>query len=266
MFINGSEFNPPRYSSGELKLKHDYLESFIKNEQVTILYNNDTMSLFELIILCNYYINKRIKTNLILSYLPYQRMNHANTNEVETVKYVADLLNNIGLNSIAICEPHCELDYFNNAKKIKIVEKIFEKVKKTINFNENSDVIVFTDKGSVEKFRSIGKNKIYGIKSRDKSTGLICSYTLSKQIEPNQKVIIVDDIISTGDTILEVLNTIKPNQNNQVYIISGHFEQNKYNQRLIENDLVKAIFSSNSLTKNEQEKLKLFDIKELIYD
>lgn len=267
MYINNKNFSPKRFSSGELKLIKDYLLSFVNShKEVNILYNNDIISIFELQVIVNFYIENKVKVNLTLSYLPYQRMNHNDLPEVETIKYVANIFNSLKLNSLKICEPHCNLEYFNNSKKICLVEKIFNKVKKNINFDETKDIFVFTDKGSMEKYKHLGKNHIYCKKQRDKQTGLVSSYELFGKIEKNQKIIIIDDIISSGDTIIECLNKIKEYSNQKVSIICGHFEKNKYNTRLFSEKQVEKIFSSNSLRKRGNIKLKLFDVKELIYE
>ena len=266
MFINNKKFMPQRYSSGELKLIKSHLLNYVNFNKVDILYNNDTLSLFELQLLINYYIDNNILVNLTISYLPYQRMNHSDLIGVETIKYVANIFNNLKLNSLVICEPHCELTYFNNSKKISLVEKIYEKVKNKIDFDEEKDVFVFTDKGSLEKYKHLGKNFVYGKKQRDKITGLVTSYELIGEINNKQKVIIIDDIVSSGDTIIECLNKIKNYTNQKVYIICGHFENNPYNKRLFEINKLEKIFSSNSLRKKGNKILKLLDIKELIYE
>lgn len=263
MIINNKKMIIERYSSKEMKLKNDYLKSFIKNNKVDIIYNNE-ISIFELLIILNYYKSLDVEVNLTLSYLPYQRMDHPNTNNTETIKNVANIFNSLNLDSISICEPHCELNYFKNARKVNIIKKMFNKVTSEINFNKEKDLVIFTDKGSVKKFSKLTNNYAYGEKTRDTSTGLINSYKLVGKISPNQKILIIDDIISSGDTICEILNLLK-NYNNEIYILCAHLEKNKFNKRLSENAQVKKIFASNSLTKRQSKKTKLYSIKEIIY-
>ena len=266
MYINKIKFIPQRFSSGELKLKDEYLNSFIRNNQVEILFENNTISFLELFAIINYYKAKNLKVNLILGYLPYQRMNHKNSTETETIKYISNVFNSLKLNTLQVCEPHCSLEYFNNAVSINLVERIYNRVKVLINFDANKDLIIFTDKGAKEKFSYLGKNHIYGQKTRDALTGLVSKYELSGNIESNQKIIIVDDIVSSGDTIIEALDKISNITKNKVYIVCAHYENNKYNKRLINNKQVEKIFSSNSLKKQGNAKIKLFKLKDLIYE
>ena len=76
---------------------------------------------------------------------------------------------------------------------------------------------------------------------------------------------IVDDIISTGDTIVNIVKYLSKKGIKDIYILSGHIENNKYNKRLEKAKNVKKIFSTNSLKKQENKKLKLFDIRNIIY-
>lgn len=263
MIINNKKMTIKRYSSKEMKLQNDYLNSFIRDNKVDIIYNNE-ISIFELLIILNYYKSLNVKVNLTLSYLPYQRMDHPNTNNTETIKNVANIFNSLNLDNLLICEPHCELNYFKNAKKISIIEKLFNKVTNEINFDKQKDLVIFTDKGSVKKFSNLTDNYAYGEKTRNTKTGIIESYNLVGNIKPNQKILIVDNIISSGDTICEILKLLK-NYNNDIYILCAHLEKNNFNKRLIENSQVKKIFASNSLTKRQNKKTKLFSIKEIIY-
>jgi len=268
MYINNKPFTARRFSSGELKLLHQDLQGYVKNNKVNIVYNNDELSLFELMIIINYYTSKNIIVDLTLSYLPYQRMNHDNGYEVETLKHIANIFNNLKLNSLKVGEPHCKLNYFNNAQKINIIEKLFKKVCKEINFNLNSDILFFTDKGSREKFGHLSTNSVYSEKVRDKKTGLIAQYNLVGELKNANKILIVDDIISSGDTICEAIKQIKKNFKTsalpEIFILSAHYENNKYNKRLLENKYVKKIFSCNTLRKTEATKLKLYDFYKLV--
>ena len=261
MIINNINIKVKRFSSKEMKLIiNDYLK-LVKNNEVTIIYKNKE-SIFELFLICNLYKNNNIKVNLILTYLPYQRMDHNNGIEAPILQYVASLFNSLNLNSLKVCEPHCELTYFKKAEKINIVEKIYNKAKNLINFNEETDYLIFTDKGAKSRYSNLGKNHIYFEKCRDINTGLICKHKMIGELKKGSKAILIDDIISSGDTICSCLNYI----NCDLYIICGHIENNKYNERLINNKNIKRIYSTNSLRKRQKGNLKLFKVEDLIME
>ena len=263
MYINNQKFIPKRFSSGEMKLLSSTLDKYIINNKVEILYLNQE-SLFELQIIIKYFQSKQVKVNLILSYLPYQRMDHKDRDELNTLKFVAQIFNSLNLDSLTICEPHSEINEFFNAKSISFVEKLYKKVQKDINFC-NDDYLCFTDKGSKKRYSKLSGQSIYFEKERDINTGLICKYNICGNFDPSKKFLIVDDIISTGDTICSAVELLKSNGVKNIYILCGHIENNKYNKRLLGYDCVKYIYSTNSLKKLGNKKLKLFDVREIVY-
>lgn len=265
MLINGKKVKFSRYSSGELKLKHDRLKGLIQNNTISILYNNDELNLFELILLIKYYKNLGINIYLTLSYLPYQRMDHVSEIEVTTLNLVADLINSLELNKLVICEPHASIECFNNATQISFVELILKKLEEQKQFNKETDVLFFTDKGSFKRYQHLGEHFIVGEKVRDKQTGLIASYELKGDLKTDGRIFIIDDIISTGDTMICALEELQKQTKKPITIVTGHFEKNKYNKRLLNLEYVEKIYSTNSLTKRQSKKLKLFNVEELLY-
>lgn len=263
MYINDQKVTIKRYSSGELKFIKSDLNKYIINNKVRILYENE-LSFFELVLILKYYKNNNVIVDLILSYLPYQRMDHECIDELDTVNYVFDILNNLNLNSIAVCEPHCDVSKLNNCRVIGLVKNIKEKVFKEINFDEENDFVVLTDKGGVERYGKACKNIVYFKKVRDKATGLIISHELVGKIDKSKKFVIIDDIISTGDTIVNIINKLISLGVKEIYIISGHIENNKYNERIYGFSCVKGVYSSNSLLKEETEKMKLYDVYDIV--
>lgn len=258
MIINNKSIKIRRFSSGEMRLMQNDLLPLAKQNEVTILYKQQE-SLFELFLICKFFQDNNIKVNLILAYLPYQRMDHINNFEAPTLRYVIDLFNSLNINKLYICEPHSDTSQFKNVKNISLVEKILDRVYKQESFDIEKDYFVFTDKGSVYRYSHLAKNYVYFKKTRN-TAGYIETHEMVGQIPKNSKVIIIDDIISSGDTINSCLNLITQ----QVIIVSGHYEKNKYNKQLLNNDKVYKIFSSDSLSKKQSKKLVLYKVEDLI--
>ena len=116
--------------------------------------------------------------------------------------------------------------------------------------------------GAKNKYGNLASNYIYFEKKRALSTGLIDSFQMIGNLNDTKRVVIIDDIISTGDTIQNIVDNIS--KDIEIYIVCGHFENNKYNLRLTQNPQIKAIYTSNSLNKKQFGNLKVFDIKDLI--
>lgn len=261
MLINDIDFIVPRFSSGEMKLKTDELKKLIKNNSVKIVYNGD-ISIFELFILIKYYKSIDTQVTLYLGYLPYQRMDKHNDIEVCTLELVAQIMNSLDIDQVFVCEPHCNLQPINNAKPICLVYKLLDIMKKDLNL-DGTETLIFPDKGSADRYSKVkSKNTVYFEKKRSLDTGLIVSHQMIGNLGNSKRVIMVDDIISTGDTFVNIIDNIPKDKD--IYVVCGHFEQNKYNLRLTSNPQIKAIYTSNSLTKEPYANLKIFDIKDLI--
>ena len=264
MYINGEKLKVRRYSSGEFKFIRSVLDKYVINNKVEILYENK-FSFFELLLILNYYKKKNVLIDLILAYLPYQRMDHEGRDELDTVNYVADILNKLELNSLVICEPHCDISNFNNSKQFSFVNYIKDKLFEEINFDYEKDIIVLADKGGVKRYGYISKNNVYFNKVRDMETGLITKHEIVGDVDVNRNLVIVDDIISTGDTLFNIIEELGRLGARKIYVVSGHIENNKYNKRIYEHENVISVYSSNSLKKKGVKKLKLFDVKDMFY-
>lgn len=264
MYINGNKLNVRRYSSGELKLIKSCLDRYIVDNKVTILYIGN-YTLFELILVLKYYVKKGVIVDLVLSYLPYQRMDHEDRDELDTINYVANIFNGLNLNSVIIGEPHCKINMFNNAQAFSYVDFIKDSVFEEIGFEEEKDVVVLADKGGLRRYGDIASNVVYFNKVRDLETGLIIKHEIVGNIDSGRKAVIVDDIISTGDTIVNIIEELIRIGFEKIFVLAGHIENNKYNKRIFTYDAVKKAYSTNSLKKRSIKKLKLYDVRKIKY-
>lgn len=261
MFINNQKLKVRRYSSGELKLIRSDLDKLVVDNKVEILYVG-SYTLFELLLVIKYYKKKNVVIDLILDYLPYQRMDHEDRDELDTVNYVAELFNDLKLNSIRVCEPHCEVNSFNNVKVVSYVKCLKDIMFEEIGFDVNKDTIVLTDKGGVKRYGYISKNYVYFNKERNLETGLIVRHSIVGEV--TGKAVIVDDIISTGDTIVNIIDKLCELGVKEIYVLAGHIENNKYNKRILNYPNVLKVYSTNSLKRKGNRKLRLYDVKDII--
>ena len=93
-------------------------------------------------------------------------------------------------------------------------------------------------------------------------TGLIVKHNIVGEVKG--KVVIVDDIISTGDTIVNIIDKLCELGVKEIYVLAGHIENNKYNRRILSYGNVLKVYSTNSLKKRGNRKMKLFDVKDII--
>lgn len=264
MLINKCAFLPKRYSSGEMKLVKQELDAFVVNGKVEVAFENK-QSFFELLLILDYYINNNVLVDLILTYLPYQRMDKHSNSMVRTLTGVENILNSLKLNSITICEPHTDISNINGAKSFSFVGAIKNKVFMKIGFNEQTDTVIFPDKGSANKYKHLFSKYIYFNKVREQNTGIIIRHEIVGEFVNGGKVVIIDDIISTGDTIVNIIDMLTTKGVKNIYVLCGHFEVNKYNKRVYSHPNVAHVFATNSLQKRQNKKLTLYNVKDVIY-
>ena len=163
---------------------------------------------------------------------------------------------------LKICEPHCDLTYFKNAQKISTLDKLFEIATKDI---VGDYKILFTDKGSKKRYSYLKGESVYAQKTRDLQSGLINGYKIVGSLKGVNNLVVVDDIISTGDTIIKAIENADIDHDCKIYIVCAHFEKNKYNKRIFDIDNLVSVYSTNSLSKRATcKKLKLINILEVI--
>lgn len=261
MLLNNKKAKIHRYHSGELRLLRSQLDKYIKNNYVQIVHEND-YSFLELLLIIDYYINKNVKVDLVLTYLPYQRMDHKDRDELDTLNNMFNILNKMNINNITICEPHCNLDD-KNVNTLSYVRLLFPKVKEDLELDKD-DYVAFCDKGSKNRYKGLFKNTLTFEKTRNDKTGEIDTYVLKDKVDPSKKVLLVDDIISTGSTMIKAASILNELGVKHIYILCGHLE--KKHKAIINCPYVKKIFTTNSLTKLETLKIKLFNVKDLLIE
>jgi phosphoribosylpyrophosphate synthetase len=50
----------------------------------------------------------------------------------------------------------------------------------------------------------------------------------------------------------------------EIYVLAGHIENNKYNKRILNYPNVLKVYSTNSLKRKGNRKLRLYDVKDII--
>ena len=153
-------------------------------------------------------IDKDIKVNLIIPYLPYSRMDRENDDYVFTLKYVCEFINDLNFNKVFVTDAHSDvcLGILNNCKSVNFKDKI-EK------FLNKEDIIIFPDVGAEKRYKHQYKDYPFTItasKQRDFKTGNITNLTLnySDSIDKSKNIIIVDDICSKGGTFILLANKL----------------------------------------------------------
>lgn len=167
------------------------------------------------------------KIFLVAPYLPYMRKDQRyETGECISCKALASIISQY-FDKVYVVEPHVD-------KKTKFSELFSIKSKKLssnpyiidyIRKNIKNPLIVGPDKGSLDMVKDIaGKLRCkYVIMEKKRISGTKVRVRLNKKVNFEDKnIIFVDDIISTGNTILECTKNLKKMGAKSFYCIAVH--------------------------------------------
>ena len=208
--VNGIEIVRKTFPDGSLCLL-DLDNSLLypnKNYEIVWLYEGD-YEIFMLICIVKHLRSKtynNVSFNLTMPYVVNSRMDRTHSdNEVFTLKYFADIINDLKFNKVVIVDPH---------------SIVSEALIDNVNEFEREVVIYFPDDGAYKRYKDLPCFKdlkcVYGKKERDWETGKILGIEiydkngskLTNELE-NCNVLMVDDIISYGGTLAYSADKLK---------------------------------------------------------
>lgn len=185
------------------------------------------------------------KVILVAPYFPYLRQDKRfHRGEAVSQTIIADLMDKY-FDAIYIMDPHLhrknKLEYIFKRKTEKLTanNSLADYIKKHI----QNPVIIGPDEESYKWARNVAN--ILGLKSIILNKKRYSSYhvkvKLNKKIDlRNKNAVIVDDIVSTGNTILETAKTLKKLDAKNIYCICVH-----------------GIFANNALSKLKKQKINI---------
>jgi len=186
---------------------------------------------------------------LIIYYMPYSRMDRLMSDSVFTLKYVADFINSMNFRQVYVMEAHSDVTtaLLNNCTNINITNNLLETAMKEIGFDKEKDYLFYPDAGAQKRYSNPGYNELIGFKKRGVNTGRVESLTVVGEMEPGQKVVIVDDLCSKGTTFLRSAEALKELGAGDIYLVVGHCEETIYDGEIFRSDLIKGVYTSDSI-------------------
>lgn len=209
----------------------------------------------------------------IIPYMPYMRADHMfRIGEGVPLEVVIDLFQDMGMSQIVIVDPH----------SIKIPElfsipvhnisalPLFAKKIKELEKDKNNITIVSPDMGGLRRLQQLdellgGVNQVIINKDRDYSSGEISVAALKGKIQGT--CFIIDDIISTGKTIVQAIDALKKEGAKQVYVLGTHGVLSGDAPTLLQESKAENVFVTDSVpvsSKKNFPKLEILSIASLI--
>ena len=253
IIVNGREIKFEKFPNGETRMVEDSFPSKLPNTiNVTFKYEDDS-DLIKLMFVKRYLeqclIIKEFRCILNMLYMPYSRMDRSENNSPFTLKYVAEFINNLNFDGVAITEAHSEVTtaLVDNSMSMLYNLELIENVKEDVGFDEEVDYIVFPDNGASKRYSNLkAKNILVGYKNRDFETGEIKSLNIIGDVNgKGKKAVIVDDLSSYGGTFVATSKELKKLGIEEVYLLVAHAENSIFKGELFNH--VDKVFTTNSI-------------------
>jgi len=209
----------------------------------------------------------------VIPYIPYMRADHMfRTGEAVPLEVIINMIQGSGLSAIIMVDPH----------SIKIPEMfkipvhdlsalpMFTKKIKEIEPNSNNITIVSPDMGGIRRLKLLdellgGVNQVVINKDRNYESGEVRVAEYKGEIRG--KCFIIDDIVSTGKTVVQAVDTLNQGGALEVYVFITHPVFSENASELLSNSKAKKIYVTDSIPVPEDkkfEKLEILSIADLI--
>lgn len=204
---------------------------------------------------------------LIIPWLGYSLQDKVfRPGEAIAAKVVADTISQRFINQIFLLDLHNSSipGFFSVPTHHLFADEIFiNYLKKEIDFDQA--IVASPDFGGIKRSRIFAEKVALDVvnidKSRDLKTGQVTAHELHGPSVKNKTVIVIDDVIISGSTVIESANLLKKNGAKKVYFLASH---GVFCQGLneLENSAVDQIIVSNSIRQKQEtsKKLTVLDI------
>ena len=231
-----------------------------KTKTLTWHYENDS-ELFTVICIRKHFNNCDMV--LDMPYCPHARMDRVkSSNEFFTLKHFVDVINSLNFTEVRILDPHSHVcaALINNVK-VEWPQAMLNKVIDSIPDITNL-IAFYPDEGAMKRGTDYIQGAYsFGIKKRDWKTGNILGLELmNKEVVKDRDVLIIDDICSRGGTFYHSAKALKEAGAKNIYLYVTHCENTILEGELLASDLIKKVYTTNSIFTKEHKKIEVFEL------
>jgi ribose-phosphate pyrophosphokinase len=189
---------------------------------------------------------------VVSPYLAYTRQDKVFVNgEIITINLVGKILASLGITKLITIDSHKPnaLNYSFATIDLTAIPSLSSYVK--YNLTMNNPIVISPDEGGIERAKKfaelINANSLSLVKTRDRFTGDVSVSLLDQVTLKNCDALIVDDMISTGTSIMKTAELLKKYHIGDVYAICTHaLLLDDAKQKLL-NAGIKEVISTNSI-------------------
>ena len=201
-------------------------------------------------------ISKAKETSLeviaVIPYMGYARQDREFLpGEIVTMKVLGKLFKGAGASKIIVVDIHSVIGFKHFSIKTKNVSAISELVQYFKKLSLKNPLVVSPDQGGKERAKEFakefGSEYIALEKKRDRKTGKVQIKTKNLDAVANRDLILVDDMISTGGSIVKATQFLKKQKCKKVYVACTHaLLMNDAEKRIKKSGVIKII-STNTI-------------------
>lgn len=182
---------------------------------------------------------------LTIFYMPYSRMDRQMSNNIFTLRYVADLINYLRFDSVTIYDPHSDVTpaMIDRCKVSTIMPTLMDKL---ITNEGQIDYIFYPDAGAQKRFQ-MDMPELVGMKKRCEDTGRILKYNVFGDFKPESSIVIVDDLCCKGWTFHLASQALKELGAGDIYLVVAHCEPVIIEGQILKNNYIKEVLTTNSI-------------------
>lgn len=258
--VNGLKINIDSYPDGTILMKQQI--TFGPRADIGWTFENDREFLALIYTVKHLRRNGFSPINLYMPYIPNARMDRVKSDgDVFTLKYFAEVLNDLKLDSVTVLDPHSSVSeaLIDNLTVITPNNYIYAVLHKIPTEDDNL-LIFYPDEGSMKRYSGVlNRPYVFGIKKRDWKTGKIEGLDVIGEVDQitGKDILIIDDICSRGGTFLHSAKKLKELGANDIYLYVSHCENTILEGELLEGDLIKRVYTTNSIFTKEHEKIEV---------
>ena len=273
--LNGEPIEIGSFPDGTILMKQDLVGGL--GTYIEWRYENDREFL-ALIYLVKHLRSKGInRIALYMPYIPNARMDRVkNTDDVFTLKYFAEVLNSLDFHAVRVLDPHSSVSealinnlWIDTPKKYidEVLTKLAPISYRYINYDsgpipkeEYSLTMFYPDEGAMKRYSGmVNLPYAFGIKKRNWETGKIEGLDVAGAVDKisGRDILIVDDICSRGGTFYHSAKKLKELGAKDIYLYVSHCENTVLEGDLLNGDLIKKIYTTDSIFTKSHEKIEV---------
>jgi ribose-phosphate pyrophosphokinase len=189
----------------------------------------------------------------VIPYLGYQRQDHIfRDGEAVSLEVIAEILTRVGMTelfSFDLHSPKIPEIFSVPVHHLSALPTFAEEIKKDFNLNEI--VLVSPDMGGIRRIRQVSEmlgNIPFATieKNRDLTNGEINNSGLTGDVR-GKVAVIVDDMISTGITMVEAANLLIENGAVKVFAFATHAILARYAEKILQKSKIEKVVVSNAV-------------------